>query len=520
MLLFENITIRNLVVFSLILLPGLSFRAFSFDLKIAISATPNSLSPLYSTDANSQNILRLVHLSLIEFDQNMQSKCLICESFQEKMVKGRHVLNFKLKEDLKFWDGEKVTAQSVVNSLQIYLDPRAKSVFSPAFSQILEIKILDPHSFEMSYASFSLENISNLFLFKIIKVKDKGNESFDYDNLMGAGKFSIVESNPLNIKIKSNEKVSNKEVDQIDFKVVKDETTLALKLVKGEIDLSVSNMSPRKIEWLKKKSDSLSVHSAASTNFIYMGFNHRREHLKNVNIRKALSLLIPRDELQKYKLKETVDLSRGLFSKGFGTYYNNNRPIDNLSKEEAEKSFVLGGLVKNPLSQKWELKGKPFRLDWKVSTNKSTLEIVESIAHSYRSFGVEVQITTQEWGTWMKSMKSGQYDLVMSQWVGFTGPEMLKQIFHSEMIPPMGNNRGGYINKDFDIAVDLATSQLDSEKRRDLYLAAHDLAFDDYAYITLWHPRIVWISKKCLKNILPLPSGSYTSILDIKNECF
>ncbi|MBY0416365.1 MAG: hypothetical protein K2Q18_19475, partial [Bdellovibrionales bacterium] len=85
-------------------------------INIAISAIPNNLAPFYSTDANSQNINRLVHSALIDFNEKMQFVCIACETYQEKMVGKKHILTFRLKSGLTFSDGSPVTAEDVKKS--------------------------------------------------------------------------------------------------------------------------------------------------------------------------------------------------------------------------------------------------------------------------------------------------------------------------------------------------------------------------------------------------------------------
>lgn len=513
------VTIRNFVFachFLLFLIPQ-NVKAFS--LKLAISSTPNSLSPLYSTDANSQNILKFVHKSLVDFDHSMNVICDACELYSEVLEKGKHILKFRLKKDLKFWDGEEVTSGSIANSLKIFTQEKSRSTFQKTFQDIKKVKIVDKRNFELHYDRFSLENLSNLFLFKIIKLRNDIS-SFDFENIIGAGDFKIEEQTPVRVSIRRVNIKNELQLNLVDFKIVKDETTLALKLVNGEVDLSVSNISPRKIAWIQNQKSLIKMYSCPSTNVIYLGLNHRKDLLKDIRVRQAISYLIDRKTIQKYKLKNTVDLSNGLFSKGFKEFYNEKRKIDDYNPQMAEALLREAGYVRNKNDGFYYTKqGYPLLLDWKVTSNRSTQEVVEVLAHNFRKYGIEVRVSVQEWGTWMKSMKSGQYDILMAQWIGLTGPEILRQVFHSTMLPPVGNNRGGYINPQFDEMVDRATIEMNLSKRREYYLKAQDLAFDDYAYITLWHPHSIWVAKDCLKNVRPLPTGSYSSILDIKYEC-
>ena len=68
---------------------------------IGITSVPMNLDPFFATDANSQNINRLSHLALIDFDEKMSLECQACASYKEYINKDNHRINIKLKRDLK-----------------------------------------------------------------------------------------------------------------------------------------------------------------------------------------------------------------------------------------------------------------------------------------------------------------------------------------------------------------------------------------------------------------------------------
>ncbi|MGB0454889.1 MAG: hypothetical protein ACPGJV_14360, partial [Bacteriovoracaceae bacterium] len=64
------------------------FSAFSeASLKVAISSAPNNISPFSATDSNSQNLGRLLFVSLIDFNREMQPICMACETYSERIEK-------------------------------------------------------------------------------------------------------------------------------------------------------------------------------------------------------------------------------------------------------------------------------------------------------------------------------------------------------------------------------------------------------------------------------------------------
>ena len=248
-----------------------------------------------------------------------------------------------------------------------------------------------------------------------------------------------------------------------------------------------------------------------STIYRYISLNHRKDFFKKREVRQALSLLIPRRELLKYKVKGTAELSFGLLSKAFTGQYHET-PIDHYDLAQANRLLDLAGFPRNE-------QGVRFKLDWKSTNNRSILEIVEIIKHYFAQAGIVVHITTLEWGTFMKSIKSGNYDIHTGQWIGFTGPDMLRHLFHSESLPPKGANRGHYINSRLDHLLDLAANEVDAERRNHYYRDAQKVVARDYPYINLWHPKVNWPIRSCV-SIGPLYSnGSFLALLTLRKSC-
>jgi peptide/nickel transport system substrate-binding protein len=476
---------------------------------IAISATPNNINPFFSTDANSQNINRLLHRSLIDYNLSMQPECRACETYSSHMHGTRQIISFKLRSDLVFTDGAKVTANDVKQSWQYFAkNKNIKSTFMDTFEDIESVDIKDVENFDITFKKFSLENLSNLALMKIIKIPKINNGKFEINDIVGCGDYTIAKMQTLEIILRPQDiKRSN-----LIFKVVKDETTLALKLINQEVDLSVANMSPRKISWLKQQKKDISTWELPSANYLFMGLNHKKTIFKDIRVRRALSLLIPRQEILKYKLKATAVLSKGMFSPAFADMYEDGQEaaIDSYNPNLAMELLTAAGYGTN---------GKKLEIDWKISNNKASIEVAEVIQNYFEKAGIVVNLSIQEWGTYMNSFKGGQFDVVVGQWVGFTGPYMLSFVYHSANIPPRGGNRTSYKNSIVDNLLDRATIETDSDKRIKLYKQAQRLITNDYAAINLWHPNIIWIGSPCLRHLELNPTGSFDTLPKVEKNC-
>jgi peptide/nickel transport system substrate-binding protein len=205
-----------------------------------------------------------------------------------------------------------------------------------------------------------------------------------------------------------------------------------------------------------------------------------------------------------------------MFSPAFAELFE-NKAVEAYDVNLARKLISEAGYRKNAKGV-LEKNGKELALDWKVSNNKASIEVVEVIQNFLEKEGFKINLSIQEWGTYMSAFKGGQFDVVIGQWVGFTGPDMLKFVFHSKSMPPQGGNRTSYNNIEFDKVIDAATIETNAPKRTLLYKKALEIVNHDYAYVNLWHPNIIWIGSNCLKNIELEPTGGFYPLLKIEKN--
>ena len=130
-----------------------------------------------------------------------------------------------------------------------------------------------------------------------------------------------------------------------------------------------------------------------------------------------------------------------------------------------------------------------------------------ALADQLRAIGIELEILTYEWGTFFADVRSGSFHLYSLEWVGITDPDIYRQVFHSKMIPPNGNNRGHYIDRRIDRLTDRARRELDRDHRRKLYQRIQQRTARTLPYIPLWWPDRVVVANRRLRDFTPAPSG-------------
>src|SRR5688500_16121479 len=95
---------------------------------------------------------------------------------------------------------------------------------------------------------------------------------------------------------------------------------------------------------------------------------------------------------------------------------------------------------------------------------------------------------------------------------------MLRRVFHSKQMPPLGFNRGFYSNADVDRLIDAATEAKDQDERKRLYRAVQQRVAEDAPYISLWYKTNVAVAQRNLTGIRLTPLAEFTFLRGVERR--
>ena len=139
------------------------------------------------------------------------------------------------------------------------------------------------------------------------------------------------------------------------------------------------------------------------------------------------------------------------------------------------------------------------------------------IQQNLRAIGIALDVRTYEFATLYADVLKGNFQLFTLQWVGgaVADPDILRRVFHSSQVPPIGFNRGFYSNPRVDDLLDEAGAAVDEEKRRPLYDEVQRIVARDVPYISLWHIRNFAVAQRTLAGISLTPLGDFVFLKDV-----
>lgn len=103
-------------------------------------------------------------------------------------------------------------------------------------------------------------------------------------------------------------------------------------------------------------------------------------------------------------------------------------------------------------------------------------------------------------------------------WIGIVEPDIYHSIFHSDMMPPKGNNRNRYKNAEIDMLVTEGQRVLSNRDRRKIYSKVQKIAAEELPYISLWHQKNVVAMRRNVKGFVLFPDGDFSSFKNIYKE--
>ncbi len=485
-------------------------------LVVGFENAPRSSDPrLIGFDANSQYLEELRFLPLFSFGPDGSLRPLVAES-----VEAKSDLEFvvKLRTGLKFSNGDSITPHDVVATYKHMAYPEGGFPPSPrkgAFARLKSVVKSGP-----SQVTFKLREPDAAFPTNLVigvlpekamaeapeEINGKGYES---------GPYVLVDRTDSQWIVARNDSfngtslgIPKPQIRRVKFQIIKDATTRYAALVRGDIDILQNGLDSDKLVSVQAANE-FNLLSQTRMSVDYLGFNTTRKPFNNPLVRRAIAHGINRDEILKFTLQGFATKASGMFPDEFPW----KKPREAL-EHDPEKAKSL--LDEAGFTQKGSAPRLSFNI--KVTTSKTRIALAKAIAAQLKEIGIAVEVESLEFGVFMDQLKEGAVPTWLASWTGFKDPDHLHFVFHSEMAPPNGANRGRYSNPKLDELLTLGKSETDPEKRKQHYSAAQDILAEELPYVYLWHSKNVAVVKKNVKGFKLYSDGRYSSLPNVTRE--
>jgi peptide/nickel transport system substrate-binding protein len=479
------------------------------DLNIGVVSDPVSLDPHGANETVANTINATIYDRLVYMDQNSEIQPGLAESLEQ--IEDT-VWEAKIREGVTFHDGTELNAEAVKLSLDRVRDPEVAAPVAFLFGMVTDVRVVDeftvhietefpfaPLPAHLAHTAGSI--ISPQLIEQSYEDLANGENPFAAANEQpsGTGYFKFESQQPGNsVTLSKNEDYWHEEqakVDTVTFKVIPESLTRIAELETGEIDINFT-VSPSDVSRVESNPDTI-VEQVNSTRMVYLGFNTEVEPFNDVNVRRALHMAVDKNALVEGILDGVGIPADTPIAPGV---YGYSEGVDTIEYDIEQAKELLAEA------------GYPDGFDVTLLTDdeRERQDLAVALQSQLAEIGVNVNIDTYEFGTYIERAGLGQMEVFLGSWgtVTIDADYGLYAVFHSNNIGPPGN-RSRIVNEDLDELLDAARQEIDPETRIDLYAQVQNKLAEESPYAYLYFPDNISAVRSDVEGFWQYPSGYF-----------
>ncbi|HEV3214118.1 MAG TPA: ABC transporter substrate-binding protein [Vicinamibacterales bacterium] len=445
---------------------------------IDMPTSPNNLDPRYGTDGASALAQQLIFNDLIGFDEHMRLAPELASSWETTDYRTYLV---HLKRGVHFHDGHELTSKDVVYTFTSILDPKMASPFRGGYRDLDTVSALDTYTVQ-----FVCKQPTGAFLINLhMKIIPDGASRDLRDHPVGTGPYEFARyavDDTVEVKRFADYFGGAARNPGVALKIVPDDIMRGLELRKRTADLVINDLVPDIAYELQR--DGLALTTVPGLDYQYLAFNFRDPILQDLRVRRAIGFAINRQSIVEYLGRGLATLADGMFPPSHWAFEPN---VFRFAYDPARAKALLDEAgYRDPDGD-----GPQPRLTLTLKTTNQEFQRLQAavIQDNLKQVGIKLEIRTYEFATLYADVLKGNFQMYTLQWVGgaVADPDILRRVFHSQMVPPAGFNRGHFSDAEVDRLLDDAARATDLESRRQRYARVQERLAELAPYISLWH---------------------------------
>ena len=493
-------------------------------------------SPFFGTTAPDNDIVEMVHGSLIKSDRNAQPQADLAEYKIEQVEAedgsvSETIYTFTLKDGVTFSDGTPVTADDIIFSYNVLADPAydGPSTFSTLpiigmeeynkgdATEISGIEKVDDKTVKVTLKGVDPAAIWKLGGIAVAPkayygVDDSGKEYVKgdvsvpksrNDAPMGAGpyKFASFENNVVTLNANENYYGGAPSTPTIKYQVTAETNKLeGLKL--EEFDISDPSSSPDMVADVE--SAGFEYELIDNLGYGYIGIN--AERVPDKNVRKGLMhLMNRRPAIETYYGDLATVIERPMSTVSWA-YPQDATEYYGFDPAKALEYFKAAGYEQVEKNGKLSLEkdGQQLRVEVGIpgggNMEHPTAPVLTQMKTEMEKMGAVLEISDTDGTVFFDRLETGDWDMWVAAWQATVDPDMY-QTYHSQG----PSNHYKVQNEELDNLIVEARQTNDIEERKDCYSKALDIIMDEAVEMPVYQRKNMYVFNQNVVDMESLP---------------
>jgi len=475
------------------------------ELVVGTQADVTTLDPHFTGDVPSGMVQLHMYEPLLTLDRSNNRVPGLAESWS--WSPDGLSLTLKLRGGVAFHDGTPFDAAAVKANFDRMMDPEAKSLARSLFATVSKVETPDGRTVVLRLKEPTGALLANLASNRAAMISPEAIRKHGKDlarNVVGTGPFVLEEWRPKErVAIKANEKYwgGRPKLDRIVFRPAPNTATRVAMLEAGDAAI-VAPVLPQDVERLQKNA-ALEVIAVHGGDNLQMPLVTLKGPLADKRVRQALNYAVDKAAIARviYRgyAKPLTDAPLAPATWGYqpvGSYYAFDRARAKALLKEAgyENGFKLAAIAP----------------DGRYVNDRQT---AESVVSYLKAVGVEVELSTFEWGTYVGKLLGARpekvdFDAAMISFaVGTMDADQGMVIYRGDSWPPNGFNFSFFKNLDVDRHLARGRSAVVPEERLAAYRDAQRLVMEEAPALFLVAYQYIGAIDRKVKGAWLMPIG-------------
>ena len=446
---------------------------------------------------------------LTKFDEKMNVTPWLAESWQ--ISDDKLTWTFKIRDDVKFSNGDPLTADLVKQSIEraFNKNARAATFFEyesiTADGQNLIIQTKKPLPGMPGYLADPL--------FIIVDVPTEASRDFSKEGPICTGPYMVESFVKERAVMKKNPNYyAEVPYETVEIPSIDDPNTRAMALQAGDVDVAV-NIAAGDID-VFKGNDNFIIDEIPSLRVVLARMNQNPDRiLSDPKVRAAFISGCDRETYNDVLLKGTFLPGKAPVPPSLDYGFDQLTDPNTYNPERAKTLLTEAGWSDSDGDGILDKDGRPLELDFVVYNSRAELPLyAEAVQSDLRKLGFDIKINTVDYNLIDNMGIKGEYDLLISNiTTANTGdPEIFLTWYWKTNVD--GNNPqngSGYSNPAYDAKLEQLNSEFDQSARRQLIIDLQQILLNDSASVFFGYPQTNIINNKRVAGVKMYPSDYY-----------
>lgn len=466
-------------------------------LTIATQSDAGTLDPIIQNSIYEEHIIKQIYDGLVARLPNGELDYRLAESI-EQPDELTYVIN--LREGVQFSNGEPLTSEDVKFTLEraaasdgyAYMfdkiDPESYDTTDP---NVISFKLKEPDaSFEQALAHPCVLIVNK-------KAVEEAGDNYG-EEPVGTGPFMLESWNKLdsiNLVYNENYWGEKPDFDKMVFRIIPEGNNRLIELESGQVDMALE-IPPSDIQRVEDNED-LEIHRTLDNSVQFIGMNVTEPPFDKLEARQAMNYAI---DVQ--AIIDTVQEGTGVLATG-----PINPNFDYSISEELEPIEYNPEKAKELLEEAGVEEGT--KIDLYTSDDTQWIDISTIVQAQLKEVGLDVEITSLEWGTYMEAIKNKEDNMFIMGWTpSVVDPHYtLYSPYHSANMG-VGPNFMYYSDPELDELIEEGIRLPNGDERAEVYKKAQELIMEDLPVVFTRYGEQIVGTQSYVENYEVDPSGS------------